>query len=206
MQHLETAMVGIGPAPAASVLARACDGDQGAWRALVAQHDGAVRRGARRVRGLSSDDYDDVVATTWLRFVDDVHRLRNPGAVASWLGTTAYREALRTARARQRSQLVEIEIELVPDDLSSEPDLDLGLRQRNLASAIADVMDGLSPTGRRLLAAMLDDPDASYKEIEQRHGIAISSIGPIRRRILNKLERALRERGVSDAPVAPSSP
>ena len=191
------------PSQAAQLVAAARGGDEEAWRSLVARHDNIVRHGVRRIRGLSPDDYEDAAATTWLRFVDDIHRLRNPDAISSWLRTTAYREALRIAHARHRSRL--IEIELVPDAVGVEPDVDSGLMRRHLAMAIGGVMDELSPTGRRLLAAFLDDPDASYKQIEARHGIAVSSIGPIRRRVLDKLERALREVGVSDAPAASSS-
>ncbi len=203
MEHGDSATMATRPSQSAGLVIAARAGDEQAWRTLVERYDNIVRHGVRRIRGLSPDDYDDAAATTWLRFVDDIHRLRNPDAISSWLRTTAYREALRIAHTRHRSRLVEIE--LVPDAVGAEPDIDSGLMRHHLAKAIGGVMNELSPTGRRLLAAFLDDPDASYKEIEARHGIAVSSIGPIRRRVLDRLERALHEVGVSDGPVVSSS-
>jgi hypothetical protein len=58
-------------------------------------------------------------------------------------------------------------------------------------------MDDLSPTGRRLLAALLDDPDQSYRELAARHGIGVGSIGPIRARVFRRARTRLGEIGIT---------
>lgn len=170
-------------------------GSEASWQTLVESYNAMVFRSARRVRGLTADDYEDAVATTWLRFVDAIHRLRHPAAAAGWLKTTAYREALRIVRTRQR--VVSVEDEFGESGVWVEPDLGEDMMCDQIRRTVAAAMPDLSPTGRRLLAALLDDPDASYKEIEARHGIGVSSIGPIRRRVLTTLEGALEGIGVA---------
>ena len=179
----------------AGVVLAAAAGDERAWRALVARYDRLVRIGVRRVRGLAPEDYEDAAASTWLHLVDDIHGLRNPAAVAPWLRTTAFRESLRIPRSRRHAGIVQMEV--VPELLGWEPDPTAGIHRDEVRRAILGVIGDLSPTGRRLLLAFLDDPDASYKEIEARHGIGVSSIGPIRRRVLVSLERALEGAGVA---------
>ena len=178
-----------------AIVSAAEAGCEEAWRELVTRYGRVVTSGVRRVRGLSLEDYDDAIATTWLRLVDDIHRIRKPEAVAGWLRTTAYREALRVAVARRR--VVEAEIELHPEAVGFEPDLADDLACDEIRRTILKAMNELSPTGRRLLAALLDDPDASYKEIQERYGIGVSSIGPIRGRVLRSVEGALNEVGVT---------
>jgi hypothetical protein len=56
---------------------------------------------------------------------------------------------------------------------------------------------GLGPSARLLLLALLDDPDASYREIEERHGIGVSSIGPTRGRAFRRLKESLTHLGVA---------
>ena len=193
-------------APASDALGNlvraAAAGNEDAWRALVERYDRTVYASARRVRGLTAEDYDDAVAMTWLHFVDDIHRLRQPAAAPGWLRTTAYREALKLAGTRPRT--VSVEDELGPGGIWVEPDLAEDLACDQIRRTMIAAMDDLSPTGRRLLAALLDDPDASYKDIEARHGIGVSSIGPIRRRVLKTLEVALEGIGVA-VPSAPST-
>ena len=179
----------------AEVVRLAAKGDEGAWRDLVDRFDRLVMGSVRRIGGLSNEDYEDAAATTWLRFVDEVHRLRNPKAVGAWLGTTAYREALRIARKRRPS--VDLDEAVLGQRIGVEPDLGENLLCDQIRATVVAAMDSLSPTGRRLLEAMLDDPDASYKEIEVNYGIMVGSIGPIRKRVLNTLSAALAQIGVA---------
>jgi DNA-directed RNA polymerase specialized sigma24 family protein len=74
----------------AVVVRRAGDGDERAWRQLVAEMDGVLRSVAKRYR-LASADVEDVVQTTWLRAVEHAARLNDPAAIAGWIIVTARR-------------------------------------------------------------------------------------------------------------------
>lgn len=88
---------------------------------------------------------------------------------------------------------------LSPETLGAEPDLTQGVMRGQIRDAIASAMDDLSPTGRRLLAALLEDPDLSYRELETDHGIGVGSIGPIRARVFRRVRTSLGEIGVTDS-------
>jgi RNA polymerase sigma factor (sigma-70 family) len=177
----------------------AAAGDEGAWRTLVLRYERLVRSEVHRVQRLSREDYEDAVATTWLRLVDRIAHMENAEAVAGWLRTTAYREALRIARARARVGAAEVG--LSSDSLGEEPDLTRNVMLDQIRQAITSAMDDLSPTGRRLLTALLADPDLSYRELEKDHGIGIGSIGPIRARVFRRVRTSLGEIGVTDSRV-----
>ena len=64
-------------------------------------------RGVARRYQLAAADVDDVVQTTWLRAVDHVGRLNDPGAIAGWLVVTTRREAMRTLQRGVREVLTD---------------------------------------------------------------------------------------------------
>jgi Sigma-70 region 2 len=79
---------------AGSLLDAAAGGDQKAWNALVDRYAPAVWR-TLRLFGLSSDDMSDVSQIVWLRLAENLDRFEDPDHLATWLETTAKREALR---------------------------------------------------------------------------------------------------------------
>ena len=179
------------PAPARAIVAAAASGDERAWSLLVRRYEHLVRSRVRQVRGLAPQDHEDAAATTWLRLVDVIGTLRDGDAVGGWLATTAYREALRIARSRQRRSTMETE--LVAEAAGVEVDLDTGVLRDHLRAVLPEVMRNLSPTGRLVLTAYLWDPGATYHEISAGYDIRIGSIGPIRQRVLDRLRTALGE-------------
>jgi DNA-directed RNA polymerase specialized sigma24 family protein len=49
----------------------------------------------------------DVAQTTWLRLVENLDRIEDPGRLGAWLATTARRECLRHIRLRGREHQVD---------------------------------------------------------------------------------------------------
>ena len=184
------------PGSSAPLVAGAREGDEGAWRELVWRHERLVWDAALRVRGLDRQDYEDVVATTWCRLVDALGRLRDDEAVGAWLRTTAYREALHEARSRSRRASREVELAGDGTDAPVHEDLGRRIARASERRALLTAGQGLGSAGRRLLLAYLDDPDASYRDIEARYGIALASIGPTRQRAFCRLRENLVQLGV----------
>ena len=79
----------------------AADGDKTAWSALVEHFSGLVWSIARAHR-LGAADAEEVFQITWLRFTENVSRLRDPDRVGAWLATTARNESLKVIRLGAR--------------------------------------------------------------------------------------------------------
>lgn len=172
----------------ATLLARAAQGDQRAWNALVDEHSRLLWSVARSFR-LDAADANDVVQTTWLRLLEHLDRIEDPSRLVGWLVTTARREAMRVLRRSSRERpVVEDTVLDRPDD---GPPVDSGLLQDERNHALWDAFSRLSEKCRQLLRVAVTHPQA-YDEISEALGMPIGSIGPTRRRCLTNL-RALLE-------------
>jgi DNA-directed RNA polymerase specialized sigma24 family protein len=89
------------PAWLAARVGLAASGDARAWSEIVDEFEGMVWAIARGHR-LCPADAADVVQTRWLRFAENLDRLREPARLGAWLATTARRECLRTRRRATR--------------------------------------------------------------------------------------------------------
>ena len=56
-------------------------------------------------------------------------------------------------------------------------------------AALREALLDLPPHGQRLIAMLVADPPVPYAEISARLGIPVGSIGPTRRRCLDKLRQ-----------------
>ena len=174
--------------PVTGLVTRAIRGDQHAWDALVERYAPLVWSICRRYR-LDRADAEDVAQTVWLRLVDQLDRLRDPDALPGWLVTTTRREcpqALDTARKTGTLGLATSRRGL-PDPQAAAAEQELLAAERR--AALREAFTGLPPHCQRLLALLIQDPPVSYAEISARLGISIGSIGPIRRRCLDRLRR-----------------
>lgn len=182
------------------LLARARQGDEQAWRALVDRF-AALVHGVARGCGLSAADQDEVVSTVWLRLVEHLHRLRDPRALPGWIRTTTRNEAMRVHALRKRAVVVG------PDDgpdLPAElPDPDEGLMRAELRHALREAFAGLSSRERGLMLLLLVDPPLSYTEIARQLSIPRGSIGPTRGRCLLKLRGSEALRLLADPEADP---
>ena len=64
----------------------------------------------------------DISQTVWLRFVEHLHRIRQPERAGAWLATTARHECLRVLRRRGRT----LAMADVPEQLDGARDADPG--------------------------------------------------------------------------------
>ena len=172
----------------ATLLARAAQGDQGAWNELVDEHSRLLWSVARSFR-LDAADANDVVQTTWLRLLEHLDRIEDPSRLIGWLVTTARREAMRVLRRSGRERPV-IE-DTVLDRPDEGPPVDSALLQDERNRALWQAFARLNEKCRQLLRVAVTHPQA-YDEISEALGMPIGSIGPTRRRCLTQL-RALLE-------------
>jgi RNA polymerase sigma factor (sigma-70 family) len=161
----------------------AAAGDERAWNDLVTRLDGVLHAVAKRYR-LSAADVDDVVQTTWLRALDHVERLNDPGAIAGWLVTTARREAMRTLQRGVREVLIDDAAAIDEPDVAS-PEVVAIARERRAAVRVA--VQRLPSRQRHLLASLLTSPSPTYERVALKLAMPMGSIGPTRDRALARL-------------------
>jgi RNA polymerase sigma factor (sigma-70 family) len=174
----------------AALLARASEGDEDAWNALVSQHTPMLWHVARAHR-LDAADASDVVQTTWLRLLEHLGRIEDPTRLIGWLVTTARRESLRTLRRSGRERLAGEDSTFDIADVGAEP-LDAQLLTDERNAALWSAFGHLPERCQRLLRVAVAMPQ-SYGEVAATLDMPIGSIGPTRARCLSRLRVLLED-------------
>jgi RNA polymerase sigma factor (sigma-70 family) len=120
--------------------------------------------------------------------VEQLNAIREPAALPGWLATTTRRECIRVLRAarRQETQMAyPADPETIPDEQTAAAEHELLIAERD--AALREAFDSLPLKCQRLISMLIEDPPVPYAEISARLGISVGSIGPNRRRCLNKL-------------------
>lgn len=162
-------------------------GDASAWDRLRNRFARLVYSIPRRM-GLSGDACDDVSQDTFLSLYQHLGSIKDASSLPGWLVTTARRYALR-----QRERLIR-EVPLdgalsarVHENGHSALD---ALCANSLKAQMLTAMTVLPETNRQLLH-MLYYEDQSYAKVASSLGCPIGSIGPVRRRSLERLRKEL---------------
>jgi RNA polymerase sigma factor (sigma-70 family) len=177
------------------LVAAARRGDSWAWTALVRRFQGRLRGVARSYR-LPPADVDDVVQEVWVDLLSDIHRIREPAAIAAWLITTTRRRSMRVLQARMRGadDLTAGDVGEAPQQAGPEASALAGERRSVLGEALAT----LPERHRRIMVLMLAEPTLDYEGVGKALGVPVGSIGPIRARCLTRLSRDPRLRALCD--------
>lgn len=167
---------------------RAQRGDETAWRALVGQHQARLTALALFITG-SAIAADDVVQETFVRAL--AARIKNStGTVQGFLGTIAYRLALREAKRVRRNAELD-ELDLYEDGRNALDSVLSDERDRLVAEAIGT----LDAEHRDVLILRLYG-GCSYEEIAD---ILQAPLGTVKSRIfyaVKSCREALRQKGV----------
>ena len=175
----------------AQLVRRAADGDWWAWERLVDQYGRLIWAMTHDFK-LAESDAADVVQATWLRLLENIHRLEYPERVGSWLATTARHECLRSLTAR-RKMVLAVDDDTPLDGVAlHEPEIDERLLAEERVQTVREALSRLPWRWRRLLELLMADPPASYAEISDQLGLPVGSIGPTRSRSLERLRLLLQ--------------
>jgi RNA polymerase sigma factor (sigma-70 family) len=175
----------------AGLVRRAAVGDKTAWEGLVDQYARLIWAMTRDFK-LAESDAADVFQVTWLRLLEHIDRIEHPERLGSWLATTAKHECLRHIAARNRVVLVHDDDTTLSYAVSHEPEIDERLLADERAQAVRDAMSRLPSRWQKLLELLMADPPTSYTEISSQLDLPIGSIGPTRRRCLERLRLELQ--------------
>lgn len=180
------------PDELADLLNRAAAGEREAWNALVTRFDGMIWGIVRGYR-LSPPDCQDVTQVVWLRLLENLGSLRDPGSVGGWLATTARRECLRLIRIGIRT--VPATDDVLEAESPANPSPEEIVAESDHWRAVSEVVSSLDARCRQLLE--LTAHQLPYQVISELMGMRVGSIGPTRARCLEQLRVLLRAAGIN---------
>jgi RNA polymerase sigma factor (sigma-70 family) len=175
-------------------LVREClRGSEDAWSALIDKYKNLIFSIPIKY-GLSGDDAADIFQAVCLEMLTELRKLREPKALPKWIMQVTAHKCFH--RKRQRNRIDDSD----PEDIfkrQSTPARAEGILQeaeeeQRLREAIGEL-----PSRCHKLIHMLfyEEPSRPYQEIAKTLGIATGSIGFIRQRCLERLQRRLTELG-----------
>jgi RNA polymerase sigma factor (sigma-70 family) len=182
---------GVNDHDVARYVASAASGDRTGWDALVRQFGGLIRAIAH-AHGLRDAHAADVAQATWLKLLEHLDDVREPGRVGAWLATTARRECLRVLRDCTRHR--PLEVEALEGESPEVPGEEMFVAERD--RGLWHAFNRLRPRDQVLLDMLLvADPRPSYEEVSAALDLPIGSIGPTRARALERLRQQLEHDG-----------
>ena len=162
------------------------NGDERAWATLVERYAPLIWSLCRRYR-LDPAEAADVGQNVWLLLVNQLDKIRDPAALPGWLATTTRRECQRVLNRAQVPHAARYEPD-AENILDGEAEtIEQGLLAAERHAALREAFIHLPPRDQQLIALLIEDPPVPYAEISIRLGIPVGSIGPNRRRCLDKL-------------------
>jgi RNA polymerase sigma factor (sigma-70 family) len=170
----------------ADLVTGAKNGDSEAWDALVERYAPLIWSICRQYR-VDGPAAEDVAQCVWLHLVKNLHTLRDPAALPGWLATTTRRECSHLQRVPSTLHGNGQALEDMPDEQAATVEHELLVAE--LGAVLREACARLPVPYQQLLALLIADPPVPYAEISARLGIPVGSIGPSRRRLLDRLRR-----------------
>jgi RNA polymerase sigma factor (sigma-70 family) len=138
-----------------------------------------------RATGLDREATEDVIQNTWLTLVRSGDSVRDAQAITRWLCTSARREAWRVSKASTRVRPVEDDVLAARMPQESSPESEVVTLDEK--AALWEAITRLPERCQRLLRIVAWEPRPDYSSVADTLEMPIGSIGPTRRRCLDKL-------------------
>jgi RNA polymerase sigma factor (sigma-70 family) len=177
------------------LLAACLNGEQAAWDALVDRYSALIYSIPLKY-GFGDADAADIFQSVCMTLVEKLGTIRAPRGLAAWIITTTIRQCIAAARQRAREQAGSRPDgspggESVDPDLLPEDELLALERQHIVRSAVNQLPENC----RQLVETLFSDSHTSYEQAARHLAIPANSLGPTRRRCLEKLRRLLSASG-----------
>jgi len=167
-------------------------GDQRSWEKLVHKYKGLIYSITFKYRALP-EDAADIFQSVCVELFNSMPRLRNAGALRSWLITVTIHQSLHWKRKKGNALELDAMEPKTLEEIATAPEIIAAFEQEQ---DMREAMSELPPRCAELLRMLfLEQPPASYAEAARRLGLAEGSIGFIRGRALQKLRRILVQKG-----------
>lgn len=171
-------------------------GDEEAWSALVDKYKNLVYNIILRYRA-DPEEAADLFQTVWLEAYNDLPKLRKKSAVKSWLVSLTTHQCYHWKQKQKRRDFFESG-EFTAEDLEEMMPLDPSfVEELERDQRVREAIYQLSPRCREMIRLLFfTSPPVPYKEVARRLGLATGSIGFIRGRCLQRLQKNLDKQGI----------
>jgi RNA polymerase sigma factor (sigma-70 family) len=185
--------ISMGPSDdVAELVTAARRGDAEAWARLFEIYSPMLLARIRFL-GVSHDDAQDVLQTTWLLALPNLWRLRNAARLGSWLTTIATRESFKLSRWSKEICIADTTTAVV----NNVADAQRVWARRSFRRILDEVVGRLPAAQRELFQVLTEQPRPNYADVARKLGRPVGSIGPSRARCFSKVRTLLEDRGVT---------
>lgn len=175
-------------------LVQAClNGDEKAWNRLIDKYKRLIYSVPVKY-GLTPDDAADIFQNVCVDLFTNLSKLRKIESIRSWLITVATHKCFHY----KKQQRQDVELDAMEQEMAEElaPAAPQVMQEVQEEQAVRDAIQRLSPRCAELVKMLFfEQPPLPYTEVAQRLGLATGSIGFIRGRCLNRLQKILAELG-----------
>jgi RNA polymerase sigma-70 factor (ECF subfamily) len=155
----------------AALVAALIRGDAAAWVELVDRFGPDVERLVAGALGVDSD-LADIVQDVFVRVMERVHQLRDPGALKSWIASVAVFAARGHIRRRRRWRWIRF---LAPADIPDVPAATSNPESHALVSSTYRLLDTL-PENERLAFSLRFIAEMELTEVASACGVSLATI------------------------------
>src|SRR6185312_2413290 len=169
------------------------NGDEKAWNRLIDKYKRLIYSVPVKY-GFSPEDASDIFQNVCVDLFTNLSKLRKVESIRSWLITVATHKCFHWKRQqRQDVELDAMEQEVAEDLAPAAPQV---LQEVEEEQAVRDAIQKLTPRCAELVKLLFfEQPPVPYADVAQRLGLATGSIGFIRGRCLNRLQKIMAELG-----------
>lgn len=174
-------------------LVQAClNGDEKAWNRLIDKYKRLIYSVPVKY-GMSPDDAADIFQNVCIDLFTNLAKVRKIESLRSWLITVATHKCFH----HKRQQRQDVELDAMEQEMAEEiapaPAI---IQEVEEEQAVRDAIQRLTPRCAELVKMLFfEQPPLPYTEVAQKLGLATGSIGFIRGRCLNRLQKILAELG-----------
>jgi len=144
----------------------------------------------------SPEDAADIFQSVCLELFSHLSQLRKTGALRGWLITVTTHQSFHWKRKhlkRMGREEAGLDAETLGSELPAPADVSEEVEREQM---VRDATALLSPRCREMIRLLFyTEPPLPYKEVARRLGLATGSVGFIRGRCLNRLQKTLRKMG-----------
>ena len=182
--------------PDKSLVEECLRGSDLAWNALVDKYKNLVYAVVLRA-GADQDSAADLFQGVWLDAYNGLDKVRKTESIKSWLITLAKHKCYHWRQKERRISAREIDdydAETLEEEASFEPEV---LEELERDQLVREAILQLNERCQEMVHLLFfTHPPPPYTEVAEKLGLATGSIGFIRGRCLQKLQKALEKLGV----------
>lgn len=168
------------------------NGDEKAWDRLIDKYKRLIYSVPVKY-GFSPDDSADIFQNVCVDLFTNLSKLRKVESLRSWLITVATHKCFHIKRQKRHDVELDAMEQEVAEEIAAAPQV---LQEIQEEQAVRDAIHKLTPRCAELVRMLFfEQPPLPYNEVARKLGLATGSIGFIRGRCLNRLQKILAELG-----------